>query len=346
MSYPDRMPLTTHVGSLPYTKVDKAIEVALRFDIPAWPQLPKYKEEGMLWQFVQDLPGFDLGKEILITTNSDFEEKLLQFYETYVEIMENKNYDLLKRFWTPTYSKTFFPFLEKIKALNPLIVKGQITGPFTLGTALKTQNGENLIFSDELRDLIVKFLIVKALAQGYYLKEISPKVIIFIDEPGLSGFGSSGYITLGKELVKAMLEEIFEALHSFELISGIHICANTSWDLVLESSVKIINFDSYSFFDRLIIYREALEKFLDRKETLLAWGVVPTDQELLNSTSREELAMKWKKQIEVTAQILNLDFQELLKRSLITPTCGMGSLAEETVKKVVDLLNSLKLVFW
>lgn len=336
---------TTHIGSLPFTEVEKALEISLSFDIPAWPQLPKFKDEGMIWQFVRSFPGFHFEKERILLDSGTFEEELVNFYETYVEIKENNRLDLLKRFWEDSSSRAFIPFIERLRTKKPPLTKGQITGPFTLGTTLKTKEGECIIFREDLRDLLIKFVTLKALAQSMFLKEVSSKVIVFLDEPGLAGFGSSSYITLGKELVQNMLNEIFEALHSFDIMTGVHICANTSWDLVLETQVKIVNFDNFSYFDRFIIYADSLSKFLQRDDTFIAWGTVPTDIALLEATNREEILERFTKQLTTTAQKLNMDLQNILKRSLITPACGMGSLPEKAVGKVINLLNSIKLAF-
>ncbi|MEN3038890.1 MAG: hypothetical protein ABDI07_07040 [Candidatus Kryptonium sp.] len=336
---------TTHIGSLPFTEVEKALETSLSFDIPAWPQLPKFKNEGMIWQFIKSFPGFHFEKERIVLDSETFEEELVNFYETYVEIIENNRLDLLKGFWEDSSSRAFIPFIERLRTKKTPITKGQITGPFTLGTTLKTIEEECIIFREDLRDLLIKFITLKALAQSMLLKEVSSKVILFIDEPGLAGFGSSSYITLSKELVQNMLNEIFEVLHSFDIVTGVHICANTSWDLVLETQVKIVNFDSFSYFDRFVIYSDSLSKFLRRDDTFIAWGVVPTDIILLEATNREEILERFTKQLTTTAQKLDMDLQDLLKRSLITPACGMGSLPEEAVGKVINLLNSIKLAF-
>ncbi|MFN3407210.1 MAG: hypothetical protein ACK40E_05720, partial [Caldimicrobium sp.] len=236
MNYLNLSLKTTHIGSLPYEDTDKALEVAFAFDIPAWPQLSKFKEEGMLWQFVKTFPGFDLTKERVFTKSSLFEEEMLKFYELYVEVIENKNYSLLENFLPHDFSKTFFPFLERAKNLSLPFLKGQITGPFTLGISLKTEDEVPIIFREDLRDLLVKFLALSALAQVYHLKKGSEGVILFIDEPGLSGFGSSTYISLSKDLVAEMLKEVVSVVSQASALIGVHICANTSWDVLLESN--------------------------------------------------------------------------------------------------------------
>ncbi|MFN3504702.1 MAG: hypothetical protein ACK4Y7_00635 [Caldimicrobium sp.] len=332
---------TTHIGSLPYEDLEKALEVAFTFDIPAWPQLSKFKEEGMLWQFVKNFPGFDLKKERIITQRKTFEEEMLKFYESYLEVIENKNVSPLKGFLHYDFSKAFFPFLEKAKSASLPILKGQITGPFTLGISLKTEDEVALIFRDDLRDLTVKFITLSALAQVYHLKEVSEGVILFIDEPGLSGFGSSAYISLSKDLVLEMIKEIATAISQFSAKVGVHVCANTSWDILLESGIDILNFDSFSYFDKFVIYAEKIKEFLG-KGGYLAFGAVPTSRELLEKVNEKEVISRFEAQIKTLGEALSLKGDKLLKHILITPACGLGSLPEEFVPKVLALIRSLK----
>ncbi|PMP95281.1 MAG: hypothetical protein C0169_05530, partial [Thermodesulfobacterium geofontis] len=276
---------TTHIGSFPFENPEKAIDLILEsVDIPAWPQLSKLRNESMIIQFNEGLPGFEREKEIINTSSLTFEEELMKFYELYFEIIKEKKLELLEKFsLSENYAKGFKPFLERLKSLNFPAVKGQITGPFTLAIALKTENKENVIFKDDLRDLIIKFLTLKALSQALELKKVSPTVILFLDEPGLSGFGSSSFITVSKDTVLSALNEIVEILQEFGIITGIHVCANTSWDIILESKVNIISFDSFNFYDKLIIYRNFLREFLENENKYLAWGVIPTNSETLEN---------------------------------------------------------------
>lgn len=345
MLYPERVLPTTHIGSFPYVDVEIALDKAFNFDIPAWPQLPKFKEEGMLWQFMKSFPGFDLNTEKVYTNTQTFEEELLAIYEKYIAIVNEAREDLLDDFLESDFSKTFFPFLELAKRRGKTLLKGQITGPFTLGTAIKTDSGEALIFRDDLRDLLLKYLTLKALAQVKYLSGVADKVLLFIDEPGLAGFGSSAYITLSRELILDMLKEIISVLKTKGVITGIHICANTSWDIPLRSGIDILSFDSFSFFERLLIFAQDLEDFLKNSNGYIAWGIVPTESQLLATLEEEKLIERFETQLTVLSNRLNISPERVLERSLITPSCGMGSLSEEEVDKVLNFLEKLRSIF-
>ena len=50
--------LTTAMGILPHTDIERAIETALSLDIPFWPQLPKVSYyEDMYVQALDHFPG-------------------------------------------------------------------------------------------------------------------------------------------------------------------------------------------------------------------------------------------------------------------------------------------------
>ncbi len=88
--------------------------------------------------------------------------------------------------------------------------------------------------------------------------------LIFFDEPGLAGFGSSAFITITPEDIKACLSEVFEAVHAEGGLVGVHVCANTEWSVIFDSGTDIVSFDAYSYFDKFILYPEHIRTFFQR----------------------------------------------------------------------------------
>ena len=76
------------IGSLPLKNHAEATELIFDYtpQIPLWPQLPVYKEEGMILQYVPGLPGLtEANGKIFIDTDSlSFEAELLSFYEEFL----------------------------------------------------------------------------------------------------------------------------------------------------------------------------------------------------------------------------------------------------------------------
>ena len=72
-----------------------------------------------------------------------------------------------------------------------------------------------------------------------------------------------------------LIEETANTVKEAGGISGIHCCGNADWPSVLKSSIDILNFDAYGYFDAFAIYHSEVRGFLE-KGGYLAWGIVPT----------------------------------------------------------------------
>lgn len=333
----------TLIGSLPLADHQEAIDLILAHtpEIPFWAQLPVHRQEGMVVQFSAGLPGVceDRGRLMVNSAGDDFADQLLGFYEEYMAVLDGRLELETSRFVLHAdHARGFFELLERLATLPaaPMAVKGQITGPFTLGTGIVDQSGRALFYDAQLRDAAVKLLAMKARWQVRQLLRFAHPVLLFVDEPGLAGFGSSEFTSISRDDISRCFEEIFEAVHQEGGLAGVHVCANTDWSLVLDSSADIISFDAYAYFDRFILYPELIKKFVASGK-ILAWGVVPT----LNPAeiARETIASLWDRwQVQVKQiEALGIDRQQLINQSLLTPSCGMGSLGLDSAKKVITL---------
>ncbi len=343
--YPNLKPLL--IGSLPIKDHNKACDIIFECtsDIPLWVQLPYYKKEGMIEQFLEGLPGLveEDNKVFINTEHPDFEEEVLKFYEDYITSSDAAAEIFSERFsLTEKRAKGFFILYEKIKTLSkPLAaVKGQITGPVTFGLAVKDQNQKSIFYNEQLKDIAVKNIAMKAKWQAKKLGSLGYPVIIFLDEPALAGFGSSSFISLSKEEGEKCLNEVIDAVHSEKSFAGIHICANADWSVALDSSADIVSFDAYSFFDKFALYPEHIKKFIEEGR-MLAWGIVPTSSaEDIEKENAESLIRRMKRHID-TIESFGVKRDKILKNSFITPSCGTGSLSFELTKKVLDLTKKV-----
>jgi len=335
------------IGSLPVQDHDEALALVLRYtpEIPGWAQLPRHGIEKMIPQFMPGMPGAVLteDKAYIDTAGDSFEEALLAFYQEYVDVVEGGLAADESRFrLTAETAPGFFALTGYLQgaATPPAAVKGQVTGPITFCTGLKDQDGRAILFDDQLKDAAVKLLAMKARWQVRKLADDGRKVIIFIDEPALAGFGSSELISVSREDVGACLDEVIEAIHHEGGLAGIHVCANTDWSLILESELDIVNFDAYAYFDRFILYDENLRDFLDSGR-LLAWGLVPTlNAEDIAREDAVSLKGRWDQQVASLAA-LGISEETVIAQSLITPSCGMGALTREQALKVLETTRAL-----
>jgi methionine synthase II (cobalamin-independent) len=339
--------LPTLIGSLPLTDHVEACELVLEHtpQIPLWIQLPAHKQEGMVAQFMPGLPGISTtGDRTYINSDKDdFEADILQFYEDYMAAEEGQTDLSESRFvLSEDIARGFFVFVDRLKKLStpPVAIKGQVTGPFTFCTGISDQNKRAIIYDEQVKDAAVKLLALKSRWQVQQLSCFECPVIIFFDEPALSGFGSSEFISISRDVIVQSLEEVIAAVHAEGGLTGVHVCANTDWSLVLDSAADIVSFDAYSYFDRFILYSDQIKAFLDAGK-MIAWGMVPTLQadELENATA-ESLFNQWQQK---TAQVekLGIDSDQLVSQSLITPSCGAGSLTTELAVKALRLTREV-----
>jgi len=125
-------------------------------------------------------------------------------------------------------------------------------------------------------------------------------------------------------------------------MAGIHVCANTDWSLILSLPFDIVNFDAYTYLDRFILYAGDVKGFLE-SGGVLAWGMVPTlNAEALRQETVETLAALWKETLR-QLDAIGIPPDRVVRQSLITPSCGIGTLPLDLMKKVLMLTRELSL---
>src|SRR3989338_6171520 len=328
--------LKTGIGSLPYLDAEEAVKkVFENFDIPFWPQLKKRSfKENMYSQFSQGLPGLviDEGKRAIhIDSSKDLSEGLAGIYEAYIS-KDYNSFGIREEF-----AQGFYAFIKAAKKHRPERVKRHITGPVSFCLGVTDERARSIIYNDGLKEAFVKLLEMKALWQIDKLKDIAEQVIIFIDEPYLTSFGSS-FVNIQKQDIVSMLSAVIDSVHSKDAIAGIHCCGNTDWSILTETKVDIINFDAYSYTDMLLMYSEDMKKFFERGGCL-ALGIAPTSEDILKETDRS-LLKRLSLQID-NLEKKSIDRDLIISNSLLTPSCGMGTLSEELTLDILLKLASL-----
>ena len=331
--------LTTLIGSVPHTDTAGICQqIARTIDVPIWPQMSKLNfRENMYTQYGAVLPAVvidEQNEKITFETTGDITPALEVFYTPYLE--ENLDYFRLPR----EHADGFYTMLEQLNATPGDWVKGQVTGPISMGLTVTDQNLRASLYNEMLADALVKNAAMNARWQIHQLKAVRPNVILFVDEPYMASFGSA-YISLSREQVIAMLDEVFEAIHAEGGLAGVHCCANTDWSVLLETQVDILNLDAYGYLENLALYPAELRRFLDRGG-IVAWGIVPNNEEIESVTPqglanqlREGIAMICER---AAARGVSIPIDEFDTRSLITPACGLGTTTPEIADKVLPVL--------
>jgi methionine synthase II (cobalamin-independent) len=327
--------LPTAIGSLPHTDPRKACSLVAKYlpEIPFWPQLPKRSFlENMYAQYSDGFPGLVIDKDrIYVNLSKDFEKPLEKLYTAY---LENRTEDFAI---SKEYAAGLHEFIAH-RPVNPIAVKGQVTGPVTWGMTVTDENRRPILYDDTAADAAVKHLNMKARWQESKLRELSDNTIIFFDEPYMSSIGSA-FVSIPRERVIELLEGAFEGITN---LKGIHCCGNTDWSILLNTSVDIISFDAYNYCHTIALYTEVRD-FIERGG-VIAWGIVPREDKALQSEAVKNLMER------LTDGMAGLERQgisksKLLSQSLLTPACGLEPASEEAAEHALELLADLSLAF-
>lgn len=344
--------LATAIGSLPHKNPKEAIDLIFNTipNAPLCPQLSKINiNEDMLNQYTENFAGIvtdiSTNKNYADLTSDEYYIALEELFTDFEELISQNdlNDEILQKYAiSEKYSCAFPYFIEKLKSQNPPFVKGQIIGPFTFGTSILDADKKCCFYDETYREVIVKTLTLKALWQVNEFKKVSPnsQAIIFIDEPTMSQLGTSAYITVTPEDVKTSINQIVDVLHQYNILVGIHCCGKADWGMLLDTNIDIVNFDAYFFSHNFSLFTQSLAKFLN-KGGLIAWGIVPTlDVEALENIT----SVKLKEIFENGKNLLidkGIEEEQILRASILTPSCGAGSLSIENANKAMQHLKEL-----
>jgi len=346
--------LATTIGSLPHTDVVKGTSLMFENtpDIPSWVQFPKRNlYEKMMNQFTEGLPGLiHEGEYLYFSVESpDYIEQMVVFYQHYLDATERHDLAALETFGlSPQYASGFAEFMkqlpERITSGKTRMLKGQVTGPFTLGTNYLDQDRRCSYYDEQLRDLIIKMIAMKAIWQMAQFSRFNLPVMIFIDEPSLLGFGKHLFLSISREDVIKDINEVAAAIHTHGGLAGIHCEENTDWSLLMETDLDILVFDAYDHLQAVTLYPTELSTFLAQGGSL-GWGIVPTlDIKAAATETVPSLLSRFEEGVQQLVE-KGFDRELLLRRALITPSCGAGGvLTEPLAERVLGLLSQLSIM--
>jgi len=318
-----------------------ACEVILRNipEIPIWPQLPNADfREKMEIQYSEGLPRVVLDEEkerMYFDTSGDISQEFEKFYENY--LAENLDYFQI----SPQFSRGLYE-MEKIfksgRRPAPRFFKGQVTGPITFGLGRVDENKRSIYYNEMFRDVIVKGTEMKARWLINKFKFLECSQICFVDEPILSAFGSSTYVSVHRSDVVQYLNDVIQAIHKEGALAGVHCCGNTEWTILVDAGVDIISFDAYEYGEMIGYYPREIKAFLEKGGSL-AWGIVPTSEKVDQETP-QSLVKKLKALVDNLAR-KGINNSLLWDKCLLTPSCGTGSLPVELSEKIFHQLSGV-----
>jgi hypothetical protein len=340
--------LATGIGSMPFTDPEHASDVSLSRmpQAPIWPQLPKlgFKEQ-MEIQYSEGMPCTVVDEEkgrMRFDTSKDYSEEFAVFYEAYMAAMDpdGGNGDCSAMAISPEYSKGIYALLKRLKTteIQPQFIKVQTTGPCSFALTIVDQDKRAIYYNEEFRDMIVKALAMKCRWQIQKFRPLTQQVICFIDEPILSAFGSSTYVSVKRDDIVGLMAEMISAIHSDSALSGVHCCGNTEWSILIDAGIDIVNFDAFEFGDTVLMYSDSVKKHLERGG-MLAWGIVPTSLKI-REQSIDGLVARLEKLMDALSA-KGIDRGLIARQAIITPSCGTGSMEPGDAEKVFEMLADL-----
>jgi hypothetical protein len=341
--------MATAVGSMPHRDAAKALDVVLATipEAPIWPQLTgRGWNEQMEVQFSEGIPRRVIDREkgrMYFDTSGDYSEAFAEFYQAYLAAMdpEQGSGDCSAMAISPEHAAGFYALTERLKGeggRRPAL-KCQTTGPCTFALATVDENKRALYYNEEFRDVIVKALAMKSRWQIQRLKPFAERVICFVDEPILAGFGSSTYVSVGRDDVVASIAEVIEAIRQEGAISGVHCCGNTEWSIPIDAGADIISFDAFQYGETIAIYPDHVRRLLEQGRAL-AFGLVPTSAQVREQTVAT-LTDHYDRLVDQLAEKSGLAKPLIHEQTILTGSCGTGTMSVEDAERVFALTGDL-----
>ncbi len=341
MKKEDHLKISLGIGSLPFNDPVRACRLVLEYfpKSPFWPELSNRDfRERMGYIQSEGIPGIvvdDDNQRIYMDAKSDLSLEIEEFYNDFLD----ENIDRFKM--TPTFASGLSAMLDMLKkeaSGDDQFIKGQLAGPTTFGLIIKDSDGRAILYDDQLMDVLLKSTVMKAKWMQKEFNKTGRKPMIFFDEPMLQSIGSPA-VPIDRDRA---VEALREVVGSIDCLTGAHCCGNTDWSILMDSGVDIVAFDAFHFANTMALYPEALSKHLSAGG-VVAWGIVPASAESKELTTDDLYKKLMGSMQEVAASGVDLDI--LLERSIITPSCGLGSLdydlAELIMRQTGDVADML-----
>ncbi len=337
--------IATGIGSVPFLEVEETCrEISRRLPrMPFWPQFVRRSYlEDMSVQNSEGLPLLEVNeqdRQLMVSSKRERESELANFYERFLS-EEIDSFAISEAYAPGLYG--LMAALGEPESDQPCYIKGQTVGPVTFTSGIVGLDGKPVIHDPELSEALVKGLAIKALWQVRFLAKSGRRPIIFLDEPSLSGFGSAFSSIQRQEVIDLVQMMVTYLRERTDCLVGIHCCGNTDWSMIMAAGPDIINFDAFGFMEHFLLYPEDLVVFLNRGGAI-AWGIVPTD-----SYTGEELVEDLLEKVENGVKEIEkkgLSHQLMAERSIITPSCGMGSMTPQNARGAMTMLGRLEEAF-
>lgn len=324
----------TMMAFVPFRDMEQTMSAILD-NFPEAPCLPVLTRS--MKHMLEGIPCIRIDREkkrVLMEFSPEQEDELLEFYER----VETDDLDFFAT--SPETAPGFYVLLERLKQERPPGLKWiafQGAGPVLLADMIKQPDGMPAYQDETLRDVLARGINMKTRWLEKKIKEEVPgvEVIAGLPETTLVNFTSAGGSGSREEIIRL----IDEGFTNLDCLTWIHCCANIDWTLLIDSTVDVINFDAYQHSEIIALYHKEFNAFLERGG-MLAWGIVPVSNEVLDREDTESLLKK----IEHGFDLLvgkGLDEKLLAESSWIMPACDAVLLTPENAERAFRVTRDI-----
>ena len=324
----------TMMAFVPFRDMGHTLDLILECfpEAPCWPILTR-----SIKHMLEGIPCliFDRKKkQILMEFAPEREGELLEFYER----AEAQDLDYFAT--SPETAPGFYALLERLKQERPAQLKWiafQTAGPVLLADTIKQTDGSPVYHNETLRDVLTKGINLKTRWLENKIKEEVPgvEVIAGLPETTLINFTSAGGSGSRGEIIRI----IDEGFADLTCLTWIHCCANIDWTLLTDSTVDVINFDAYQHTEIIALYSKEFKAFLERGG-MLAWGIVPVSNEVLDEEAAESLLKKMEEGLNLLVS-KGIDEELLVQSSWIMPACDAVLLSPENAERAFRMTREI-----
>jgi hypothetical protein len=209
-------------------------------------------------------------------------------------------------------------------------IKLQVTGPVTLGMALR-QQGVDARRAFDVAGAAVRVRVADIIDAT---RSITPgaRLVVFVDEPALVWAMDDGFPLAPNDTI----DLVSSALAAIEphAVTGLHCCGPADWKLVLQSGPQILSLPVGAGAPE---QAAALATFLEQAGWI-AWGAVPTAGPLGGGSDRlwRRLSAEWRELARG-----GCDPVLIREQALVTPECGLGRHHPAQAAQIADLTSQV-----
>ena len=153
-----------------------------------------------------------------------------------------------------------------------------------------------------------------------------------LDEPCLEAMSHS-FLPISWEQARAAIEEVFSSIDGYH---ALYAGGQIDWARILHWSIDMVIADTFTYHDALVNAGAALAEFFDRGGHI-GLGMIPTDAELLQHATAEQLAHRIELLLESFASY-GIPKQRFLNHSILTTQDSLGHLNVEMAEYAMQLL--------